>query len=367
MNRFICFLKSEIVLCVSAALACLSMLLVPPSTAYLNYIDFRVISILFCLMAVVAWFTRLGVFQVLSQWLVVKSRNAKMLSLILVLLCFFSSMLITNDVALLTFVPLAVIILSVESQKRLIFTVVMQTIAANLGSMLTPVGNPQNLYLYSFYQVPILKFFQITAPIWTIGLVLIIGIMLCGKSQNITVSFPQKAKIERKGSFSVCLGLFGLCLLTVLHLIPYGVCLAVVFVTIAGMERSLLRVIDYGLLGTFFCFFIVVGNIGNIEAVRVWMTGAVQGRALVFSVLLSQAISNVPAAFMLSAFTKDAAALIQGTNIGGLGTLIASLASLISFKLYARSQGADTRRYLTSFTLYNTAILGILLFAVFLL
>ena len=133
------------------------------------------------------------------------------------------------------------------------------------------------------------------------------------------------------------------------------------------MERSLLRVIDYGLLGTFFCFFIVVGNIGNIEAVRVWMTGAVQGRALVFSVLLSQAISNVPAAFMLSAFTKDAAALIQGTNIGGLGTLIASLASLISFKLYARSQGADTRRYLTSFTLYNTAILGILLFAVFLL
>lgn len=362
MNRAVRFLKAEPVLCISAAAALLSMLPVPPSPAYWDYLDLRVLSLLFCLMAVVAGLQSVGVFEVLSQRLCLRANGVRALSLILVLLCFFSSMLITNDVALITFVPFAIGVLGLTGQQELLIpVVVLQTVAANLGSMLTPVGNPQNLYLYSFYEMAAGDFFSVTLPLAGLSLLLLLPCCLLRKERHLNITFAARARVTDRKRALLYGALALACLLGVFRLLPYQAALAAVLGAMLLWDRPRFRSVDYGLLGTFICFFVFVGNLGQVGAVRTFVSSLLQGHELPVSALISQVISNVPAAVMLSSFTGDARALVAGVNIGGLGTLIASLASLISFKFYCKTPGARPGKYLLAFTAVNLVFLLILL------
>ena len=311
MKKWIVFFKNEAVLCISAIAAFISMILVPPDMEYLSYVDMRVIILLFCLMCVVSGLQRIGLLEVLAQNLIVRTGNSKSLCVILILLCFFSSMLLTNDVALITFVPLAISTLYMTGQTRLIpFAVSMQTIAANLGSTLTPLGNPQNLYLYSYYSLSIGTFFKITLPITAIGFLIVTGLSLLADGREIHVVFHEPAAIQNRKNLVVFSVLAVLCIASVLHLIPSVLLLIVVLATVLLMDRACLRQVDFALLLTFVCFFVFVGNVGRIDSVRNMVSDVIAGRELIASVLLSQMIINVPDAVMLSGFTENYDALI---------------------------------------------------------
>jgi Na+/H+ antiporter NhaD/arsenite permease-like protein len=372
-NRVLRFFKAETVLCIAAAAAIISMIFTPPSAEYLSYIDFRVLALLFCLMAVVAGFNKTGLFIRLSEKLLHRTGNTRSLCCILILLCFFTSMWITNDVALITFVPFAILLLTMADKTGyLIFVVVLQTIAANLGSMLTPVGNPQNLYLYSYYNIPVQDFLLITLPVTAASLLLLLLSVFLIKKEPLksvlkeelpgnSVTASAGASISLPSGFTLMYGsLFLVSLLCVVRLIDYRLTLAIVLAAILIFDREIIKKVDYSLLLTFVCFFLFVGNIGSIPAAKNFLGVLLKGRELPVSVLVSQVISNVPAAVLLSAFTQNSKALILGTDLGGLGTLVASLASLISYKLYCRSEGAKPLRYLGVFTLYNILFLVLL-------
>ena len=352
------WIKKETVLVIAVILSLASMIAVPPSAGYLHYIDYSVIGILFCLMLAVAGFTELGVLRSISVKLTTKANNIKILRMILVNCVFFSSMFFTNDVALIAFVPITVSIFRLIGQETLISTIILETLAANIGSMLTPIGNPQNLYLYSFYHIPISAFLKIVLPIGIVGYILMMGCLLVSKNGRITVAMQYQPDRKNKKillPYFVCI--FLLCIGTVLHVIDYRLCVAAVLVSILILDKKLLKKVDYGLLLTFAAFFIFVGNVQQMPIVRDTLSYFLADKTLGTSIVSSQIISNVPAAMMISHFTTDARGALLGVNIGGIGTPIASLASLISFKLYAKSDGAVPIKYLKLFTVYNAAFL----------
>ena len=361
MERLKSLFKGEPVLCISALCALASMLLTPPSAIYAGYIDFRVLILLFGLMAVVAGFQDCGLFELLAQRMLSGRHRMRTITLMLVLLPFFTSMLVTNDVALLTFVPFAILVLGMVGRNdQILWVVVLQALAANLGSMATPVGNPQNLYLYNTYGLTAGDFFGVILPLAAVSLAALMVCSLVGKDQILEVQFPEQAKLRRPGRLAVLCVLFVLCLLCVFRVIHEWLLLAVVLVTLLVMGRDLLRRVDYGLLLTFVCFFVFSGNLGQSEALREVLTRALAWNTALVSGLVSQVISNVPAAVLLSGFTQDWRGLLVGTDVGGLGTPVASLASLIALRLYMKAPGANMGRYLRVFTVANIAGLVIL-------
>ena len=356
------WVRQEAVLVISAAVALLSLFLVPPSMETLASIDTRVLVLLFCLMAVVAGLQKSGLFVALAQRLLRGRKPMWLLSMVLVLLPFFSSMVITNDVALITFVPFTILVLEwLDGRRYLIPVVVLQTIAANLGSMATPVGNPQNLFLYGRYQMGAGEFFSVMVPYLLVSLVALAAACLPLRGQAVEVAFGQEGSAIRWKKLALFAGLFAVCLLAVFRLVNIWVLLGVVVVCLAVFDREIFRKVDYCLLLTFVCFFVFAGNMGRIPAVDRFLVWAVEQAPLAVSVGLSQVISNVPTAVLLAGFTDNGKALLVGTNLGGLGTPVASLASLISLKLYLRSQGADPRQYLKVFLGANAAGLALLL------
>lgn len=356
--------KQEAVLVTALFCAVLTMFFVPPSPAYLDYIDFRVLALLFCLMVVVAGVQRCGLFDVLAQRLLSGSKQIRLLSLLLVMMPFVGSMLMTNDVALLAFVPFAIVVLNmIGRQHDLILVITAQTLAANLGSMATPIGNPQNLFLYSKFHIPIFSFFSAMLPYTLLSFLGLVLMVFLFKKESIQVRFRSLRTISNPRQVVLMGALFLLCLLSVLHLIHYGVVLALVLAAMLLFARDLFRKADYSLLATFVCFFICAGNIGQMDGIRNFLTSIMDKSTLVSSVLASQVISNVPAAVLLSGFTDHWKELLIGVNVGGLGTLIASLASLISFKLYLKTPGARPLKYLGVFTVANAAGLLVLLAA----
>ncbi|MDF2951569.1 MAG: ybiR [Anaerocolumna sp.] len=362
-KKLLTILKSDLVLIIAATLALLSMLFVAPSINYINYIDFRVLSLLFCLMAVVAGFNKTGVFLHLSRKLLNQVSHLRALAFVLFLLCFFSSMWITNDVALITFVPFTLMLLGLTGQtSSMIYIIVMETIAANLGSMLTPVGNPQNLYLYSYYNISFGEFIITVLPFTVISL-LVLGLsVLAIKKEPLSFELPATDDLSSQSrGIAIYTFLFVVCIMSVLHFIDYPVALVIVLLCNCAYDRKVLRKVDYGLLLTFVCFFLFIGNLGSLEVIKNFISTILIGRELIVSTLLSQVISNVPAAVLLSTFTSDYKSLLIGTNLGGLGTLIASLASLISFKFYCKTQNAQPIKYLITFTGINFLFLILLL------
>ncbi len=367
MSAIRTFVKREPVLLIAALAALVSCFFVPPDRAYIAYMDFRTLALLYCLMTVVAGLRQAGLFARLAHVLCRRAGSARTMGILLVLLCFFSAMVITNDVALLTFVPFAVVVLGMADRKRdLIHVVVLQTAAANLGSMLTPVGNPQNLFLYSRYDLSLGAFLKITFPVWALSLALILAGCLLLSGERIHVFLGEEPELHRRELW-LHLALFAVCLLVVLRLIAWPVMLAVVAAALLLFDRKLLARADFMLLLTFVAFFIFAGNLARIGAVATLLRRLLDGREYLTALLASQVVSNVPAAVLLAGFTDKARALLLGVNVGGLGTPIASLASLISMKLYAHSDHARTGRYLLEFTAVNVILLLILSLAVMLL
>lgn len=362
MKKIITFIKSEIVLTVSAVLAVASMFVVPPSLDYIDYIDFRTLGLLFCLMVIMAGLRSLGVFSLIGHNLLKKAGSTRKLTLLMVLLCFFSSMLITNDVALITFVPFAIEVYGISGKKdKLALTVVLQTIAANLGSMLTPLGNPQNLYLYSLTGMGIDEFILTMLPYTALSLLLLVACVFIGKDEKIDFAVEESSIVLNKKLTSFYIILFVLCLLTVVRLVPWYITLAVLVAALLIFDRRTLLMADFNLLLMFVCFFIFVGNMGKLDIIRDFLTAVITGNECVVSVLASQVISNVPAALLLSGFTHNLKSILIGVNIGGLGTLIASMASLISYKFFAASFNKEKGKYMLLFTAYNLAFLAALM------
>ena len=360
MTTILNFFKKEPILMISALAAAVSCALVPPDAAYLGYIDFRTLALLYALMLVVAGLRNAGVFTHLAHLVCVRAKTARGMGMLLVAMTFFSSMLITNDVALLTFVPFAVVLLGMTGRRHdLILIVVLQTVAANLGSMLTPVGNPQNLYLYSYYDLGAAEFFRITAPIWVLSLVLTLLLCLALPRAALDVEMGEEPGMDRKKLW-LYLALFAVCLLSVFRLLPWPAMLLLVVAALLAFDRRMLLGADFMLLLTFVAFFVFAGNLARLEAVDRLLRQMLSGREYLTALLASQVISNVPAALLLSGFTDNARDLLLGVDVGGLGTPIASLASLISLKLYSRSRGAHTGRYLLVFTAVNVLLLAIL-------
>ena len=368
MKKIISFMKKETVLTIATLLAVVSAFFVKPDRQYIGYIDFRTLGILFGLMVIMQGFQRTGLFDRIGKNLLQKTGKLWQLILVLVMLCFFFSMLITNDVSLLTFVPFSILVLKKCGQEQaMIPTVILQTVAANLGSMLTPIGNPQNLYLYGLMDCSIPEFMGILLPYTVMTFVLLLLSLLCirGKGQEISCRMEEGTEIKqsRKHRNLIYGLLFLLALLVVARILPYGVLVAAVFLYTIIFDREALKGADYALLVTFVSFFILIGNLGRISLIREALERFVSGREILTGVLASQVISNVPAAVLLSGFTENYRDLLVGVNLGGLGTLIASMASLISFKLYTKCYKENRGRYLRWFTLVNIIYLFLLLTA----
>ena len=375
MKNLIEFLKKETVLCIAFLLAVISAFIVPVDSQYIEYMDFRVLVLLFALMTVMSGLQSLGIFEKLSYSLLKYVKSTRSLTLLLVSLCFFLAMFITNDVALITFVPFTILILEkIDSHKNLIPIIVLETIAANLGSMLTPIGNPQNLYLYGLSGLSIGEFLLHMAPSTALSFVLLIICSLFLKKETITIVETTESFENKKTALTAYyFALFILCLLTVAYLIPYPVLLIVSIPVLLIWDRSTLKQVDYCLLLTFISFFIFIGNMQRIPAVAEMISSLVEGKELITAFLASQIISNVPAAMLLSGFTENYKDLLLGVNIGGLGSLIASLASLISFKYFAnyvaklpKESNITKGKYLVHFTSMNVLFAAFLLGFVFL-
>ena len=354
------FAKKNAVVLIAALAAIITSFIVPPDGEYLNYFDFKTLSCLFCVLCVVGALRNIRFFYTIAKAIVKKFKNTRMSILALVYITFLGSMLIANDMALLTFLPLGYFVLHTTGKdKYLAFAFIMQNIAANLGGMLTPFGNPQNLYLYTKFNIPDLEFITIMLLPFVISIALI---TVC------CVVFVKNEPIEIKEGIPslpvwrtvIYLLLFALSIAIVFRGIPYFVGLIVIPAVLLFMDRKALKEVDYGLLLTFTFFFIFSGNMSRIEAVSSFFSYLLSINTLVFSALSCQVISNVPSAILLSRFTSNYRELLLGVNIGGVGTLISSLASLITFKEYNRQSPNHSLSYILKFSIYNFSFLIIL-------
>ena len=355
------FIKKNAVLCIALLAAFVTSIIVPPDKAYLDYFDFKTLTCLFCVLAVVCAFKNIRFFFALAQKIVRVFKTTRASILALCYVTFIGSMLIANDMALLTFLPLGYFVLSSTGKnKYMAFTFIMQNIAANLGGMLTPFGNPQNLYLYTKFHIPTGDFVLTMLPPFLISVTLItLSCFLFVKKENLEIG---EEKISLPKARTVIYGLlFALSIIIVFRWIPYWTGLIIIPIALLIMDRKALAQVDYGLLFTFVAFFIFSGNMARIPAIQNAFEYLMEKNALLVSTASCQVISNVPSAILLSQFTGDYHALLLGVNIGGCGTLISSLASLITFREFTKHEPQGTKKYLLLFSAFNFAFLLILL------
>lgn len=370
MGKIIDYIKKNAILFISGILSVISCFVVKPDIQYAGYINVRVLAILFSLMLIVAALGHIGTFDILTNKLLGKVKTYKGISLLMSVLSFFMSMFLTNDVSLVTLVPFAIMVLAPFGEKRkLMFTLILMTVAANLGSMLTPIGNPQNLYLYDKYNLPLQDFLLLMLPYSALSLLLIIiltFILVKGSDRLPETGKPEAKKLSTV-KLIIYLALFVMNILTVMGKIHFLISLAVTVTAMIIMDRKAFKKADYNLLLTFVFFFVLIGNIGRIDAVTGALSGLVSGYPVPAAIISSQIISNVPAAMLLSAFTGDGRSLIIGTNLGGLGTVIASMASLITYRFHSAFSGEQKYKsggikenYLFNFTVINVIMLAVL-------
>lgn len=377
MKKITTFIKGEIVLAVAFVLAVVSSFFVKPDKQYIEYIDWNTLLLLFALMAVMAGLQQLGLFAKIGNYLLSKIHNTRQMTIILVFLPFTLSMLITNDVALITFVPFGLVVLKMADKENLaVVLVILQTIAANLGSMLMPMGNPQNLYLYAQSGMSLIAFIHLMLPYTVLSAICLffaIAFMkntpfkkdvLFYKSINTTNASDNSQNNTKLLLAGYIIG-FIICLLSVAKVLPNIVPAILMLVFLLAFDRNIIGKIDYSLLATFICFFVFIGNMGRIESFCNFLNKIIENHEKIVAVLASQVISNVPAALLLSGFSNKWSELIIGCNLGGLGTLIASMASLISYKQIAKHYPQKRGKYLLGFTISNILMLIILLIAPF--
>ncbi len=352
--------KKHTVLCIATLAAVITAFFVPPSLAYIDYFDFNTLSCLFLTLAVICALRNIKFFTILARRVVMLTGNLRSLTLALVYITFIGSMLIANDMALITFLPLGYFALSVTKQdKYMAFVFILQNISANLGGMLTPFGNPQNLYLYSTFNIPTDEFVSIMfLPfLLAVAMLTLFCFILPGTKLSITDSFPEKLSARRTALY---IALFAMSLLIVFRIIPYWLGLIVIPIILFIADKNALKAVDYPLLLTFVMFFIFAGNMAKIDAVNILASKLLEKGTLIISIISCQFISNVPSAILLSQFTDNYHELLLGVNIGGTGTIIASLASLITFSEYRILHPVGTGKYLLLFTLINFIFLIVL-------
>lgn len=360
MLRIIRLIKSNLVLFIALCLAVITSCIIPPDSEYVGYFDFKTLACLFCTLAVICALKNIRFFTVLARAIVHATGNLRSAVLALVFITFFGSMLIANDMALITFLPLGFYVLSATNKKSyMAFVFVMQNIAANLGGMLTPFGNPQNLYLYSHFQIPTGEFLWIMLPPFLAATVLIVICCLFVKPEKIELADKETYQLPKTKTV-LYLILFALSISVVFRAVPYLIGTAIVLGSLLILDRKALARVDYGLLLTFACFFVFAGNLSRVEAVHQLLSALLEKSTLLVSILSCQVISNVPSAILLSRFTTDYSALLLGVNIGGTGTLIASLASLITFREYTQREPYRMGYYMKVFTLLNLLFLVVL-------
>lgn len=361
MRKVLLFARGHAVFLIATLAAIVTSVAVPPSKAYFDYIDFKTLACLFSTLAVVCALKNIKFFGIIARKIIHSTPNFRVCVLALIYITFIGSLFIANDMALITFLPLGWYVLSeTGNEKYTPWLFVLQNISANLGGMLTPFGNPQNLYLYSKFNIPTGEFMLIMLPPFLLAVAML---TLC------TLFFPKtKMELRAKEPFvfkrarsALYLVIFALTVLMVFSVIPWQAGILITFVSILILDRHALLRVDYFLLGTFFMFFIFAGNMSSIESVRTLLSSLLERGTLVFSTLSCQFISNVPSAILLSQFTTNYKELLYGVNIGGTGTLIASLASLITFAEFSRTGVGSRLKYLGVFTLLNLVFLGVLL------
>ena len=360
MKKVLNYFRHEVVLTVALIAAVLSFLLVPPGMHTLQGIDTTTLLMLFSLMAIVAGFRHMGAFDQLAAAMTSRIHTLRGLSMVLVTACFLLAMVATNDVALITLVPFTLLLMRGAKMQHLTLTVVLETIAANLGSMVTPIGNPQNLYLYSSGRLDVLAFPALTRSYAALAFVLLMGccLLLPGDGVKSAAASGKKLPARKVILYSV---LTILALLSLAKVVPAWALAATVAAAVFALDRPVLKQVDYTLLATFVCFFVFVASVKAYTPVSAWLEGLMAGSPLLTSLLVSQVISNVPACLLLSPFTGNVSALMLGVNIGGLGTIVASLASLISFRLYGTAAGARKGLFMGVFTVMNILFLAAML------
>lgn len=354
------FIRRNMVMVIALMAAIITAFIVPPSSEYLSYFDFKTLSCLFCVLAVVCALKNIGFFYAIAYQIVRLFKNARMSVLALVYITFIGSMLIANDMALLTFLPLGYLVLNTTGMgKYMAFTFIMQNIAANLGGMLTPFGNPQNLYIYTYFEIPTLEFMSIMTPPFIISVVIItVCCLIFVKAEPLSV--PKKSVDLPKLRVIIYLSLFALSIIIVFRILPYFIGLILITLVLAFIDRKALKMVDYPLLLTFVFFFVFSGNMARIEPIRELFSFLLEKSTLLFSTVSCQIISNVPSAILLSQFTDNYRELLLGVNIGGVGTLISSLASLITFREYVSHNPGKSGYYILVFSAFNFAFLLIL-------
>lgn len=360
-DRIINFIKKEVVLSVAIVLTVVTCFFVPIDKEYLTYFDYNTLICLFCMLAVVAGLKSTNIFELISRKMIGLFHTRRGVIYSLVFGTFFFDMIVANDMSLITFLPLTYIVLhSTKNDKYLAFTFIMQTIAANMGGMITPYGNPQNLYLYSYYNIPTNEFFSILF-LQSITVAVLLWIC-CSFISNEKLTLRRKSKIIiAKNKLYVYAILFVLVILSIFRIIPYILSLTIVIITILTADRKRFKDVDYGLLATFCVFFIFSGNISRIPAIKEFIASIVTKNTLLAGIISCQFISNVPTAIFLSRFTTNYRELLISVNIGSLGILISSLASLITLKEFLKHQPKNFWKYLGMFTLFNTMFLIVLL------
>lgn len=354
------FMKKNVVMMVALCAAVVTSIIVPVDKEYLGYFDFKTLTCLFCVLAVVCALKNIRFFYIMAKKVVQFFKNARLSILALVYITFIGSMLIANDMALLTFLPLGFFVLTTTGkEKYMAFTFIMQNIAANLGGMLTPFGNPQNLYIYTFFEIPTFEFMKIMAPPFVLSVAIItVCCLIFVKPEPLEVE-DEKIQLPVKRTI-LYLALFIFAIAIVFRGIPYQAGLVIIPLVLIFADRDALKKVDYPLLLTFVFFFIFSGNMARIEVVRSFFGMLLEKSTLLFSVISCQFISNVPSAILLSQFTENYRELLVGVNIGGVGTLIASLASLITFREYTKNNPGKTGYYIKMFSAFNFGFLIIL-------
>ena len=359
-NNFISFASKNFVLVIAASLAIISCFIVKPDAQYIEYFDFKTLTCLFCTLAVICALKNIRFFTITAKKIVALTGNTRSLALALVYITFIGSMFLANDMALLTFLPLGYISLTSTGKEKYMAPIfIIQNIAANLGGMLTPFGNPQNLYIYTKFNIPTLEFMEIMIFPFLLSIVLFTAGCFFIPKESLTLNNDEREKIEPKKT-AFYLVLFALTILMVFRLIPYYVCLPIIFISIFITDRDALKKVDYPLLLTFVSFFLLAGNISRIEVVNTFFSSLLEKNTLLTSIFSCQVISNVPSAILLSEFTTNYKELLLGVNIGGVGTLISSLASLITVREYTSHVKGKTAKYLGLFSALNFGFLIIL-------
>lgn len=360
-ESIVAFVKKEVVLSIAFVAMVITIFFVPIDNEYLGYFEYKTLVALFCMLAVVAGLKNTNIFELVSKKLIGLFKTRRAVIYCLIYGTFFFDMIVANDMSLITFLPLTYIVLhSTNNDKYLAITFILQTIAANMGGMITPYGNPQNLYLYSYYNIPTLEFFGVLLiQAITVAVLLFIACLFI-KNEPLTLKNEEKFEIKKKELIIYAI-LFVFVILSIFRVVPHLITLAIVVLTVLIVDRQRFKHVDYALLATFCVFFIFSGNIARIPAIKELISNIVAENTLIAGIVSCQFISNVPTAIFLSKFTENYSDLLVSVNIGSLGIIISSLASLITLKEYLKHQPKGLKKYMVKFTLVNTAFLAVLI------